>query len=270
MRPKPAEPAAAWRLDGGPLLFSGFPPVCTGALVLVNESDQRLKVRSIPVADLEGSSHRGLGRAELRVSARLQPSSSVRASARLWIDPHTPPGKYSASVSCGDRREPLVVHVWKKPALLVEPNPLRLHGAAGEEVEATLVVSNEGNIVETLRETAAVFLEERTWVQRSLVDAIPAAEDSGGAQAYVDRFVGRLQETLVAPARIRFASEKMTWDCGDRREVRITVRFPDGMLRGREYIGSLRFMSGRLAFRIDCNGDASTKKTATRKTRRPT
>src|SRR4051812_28059293 len=98
----------AVRLGPGPHLFAGAPPTCTGELLITNESDGRLWLRTVKVVGLDDEAAQGLGFAELTLSTRVGPRAKTRARGRIRIDPRTPPGRYRAELTLGDQRAPII------------------------------------------------------------------------------------------------------------------------------------------------------------------
>jgi hypothetical protein len=254
MKPHSGPPGEAWRLGQGPFIFSGVPPMCVGNLELVNESDEKVRVRTIRVVGHKDHAVSKLGLAELKVGTRLGPRAHTRAPAFFLLDPHTPPGKYTADLSCGSQHEPIIVHVWEKPGLSVDPGVIRLRGAGGDVLTAAAVISNQGNVTETFRELALVFLEETNWVQRSVVDALRETTAKDGYQGCLDRVVGELKGTLARPARVTLRNKVPELHPGETREIELEITLPAELLKGRTYFGSTAFMSARLNFNVECNG----------------
>jgi len=255
-----APPGDAWRLGAGPFIFTGAPPLCAGHLDLVNDSEEKVKVRGIPVVGHRDRALEGFGLGELRVGARLAPRDRTRVRAHFILDLRTPPGTYTADLSCGGQREPVVVHVLENPAIQVEPSVIRLRGAGGDVLEALVVVTNSGNVTETPRELALVFLEERNWVGRSLVYALRETKRDGGHQEYLDRLLRELQATLTRPTRVTIHGDVSEIPPGQVREVRLEIALPDELTKGRTYFGSTPFMSSELSFEVECNGASNSTK----------
>ena len=113
MEPHTAPPGDAWRLGKGPFIFSGVPPLCVGAIDLINESDEKVRVRRIPVVGHKNEALSSLGLDELRVTTPLPPRRRTRARALFRVEPYTPPGTYTADLSCGRQYETVIVHVWE-------------------------------------------------------------------------------------------------------------------------------------------------------------
>ena len=260
MEPYSAPPGEAWRLGEGPFIFSGLPPLCIGAIDLINETDEKVRVRRIPVLGRKGDALASLGLDELRVAVSLPPRRRTRARAFFRVDPYTPPGTYTADLSCGDQHEKVIVHVWERTGLQVDPGEIRLFGAAGETLTTTVVVRNESNTVQTHREVALVFLEERNWIGRSLVFALREAKEEEGHQAALDRVLHELKISLARPARINIRTDFAELQPGEARELELEIALPAELVKGRTYFGSTKFMSGKLNFKVECNGAQNSTK----------
>jgi uncharacterized membrane protein len=232
--------------------------MCTGDIELVNDSDQKVKVRAILVVGRDKVASLGAG--ELRVAASLAPHERKRVPAHFVLEPYTPPGSYTVDLCCGDQRETAVVRVFEKLGVQVEPDVIRVRGAGGDVVEALLVITNRGNVSETLRDLALVFLEEQNWVGRSLVYALRETKAEEGHQPYLDRVVGELRATLSHPARVTLRGDVSEIHPGERREVRAEIKLPDELIKGRTYEGSAAFMSSELFFEVECNGTSNSTK----------
>lgn len=258
MEPYTAPPGEAWRLGRGPFIFSGFPPLCTGDIELLNDSDQKVKVRAIPAVG--GDKSAALGASELRVGTSLAPRERKRVPAHFLLEPHTPPGSYTIDLSCGSQNETAVVHVFEKLAVHLEPDVIRVRGAGGDVGEALLVVTNRGNVSETLGELALVFLEEQNWVGRSLVYALRETKAEEGHQSYLDRVVRELRASISRPARVMLRGDFSEIHPGERREVHVEIKLPEELIKGRTYEGSTAFMSSELFFEVECNGSSNSTK----------
>jgi hypothetical protein len=243
------------RLDQGPLILSGVPPILSGRLELANASDEKLKLRAIQVSEHDDESARQFGLDRLVVGARLAPRQRALIQAHFLVDPFTPPGMYRASVALGEQRTAVVAHVFEKLDLRIDPARIHLRGAGGDVRSQRILITNAGNVTEALRDLALVFLEERNWVNRSLVYALRETQPGEGHQAYFDRVVTELRNTLARPARITLRGQHVNALApGEAAEVDLEITLPAELVKGRVYIGSTPFMSGRLSFKVECNG----------------
>ena len=248
------------QIGEGPFIFSGVPPILTGEIELSNPSDEKIKVRSIPVVRQKGGSAKSIALTELQVGARLAPKQRMRASAHILIDPSTPPGSYSAEVSLGTGSRPIVAHVFENGDIQIDPPRIRLRGAAGDVLTSLAVVSNRGNVAETLRDVALVFLEERDWVGRSLVYALRDVDEAGDHQAYLDRLLHEMKTTIARPAKVSVSANRDVLRPGETTEVKVEIALPVELIKGRTYIGSTPLMSGKLSFEVEANGSINSTK----------
>lgn len=251
MDPHTAPAGEAWRLGPGPFIFSGVPPLCVGDIDLINESDDKVRVRRIPVVGY-GDAALPAGLSELRVATLLPPGHRMRARAFFRVDPSTRPGTYRADLSCGNQQEPVIVHVWERRTVRIDPGEIRLRGAAGEHLTTVVVVRNDGNVTENMRDLALVFLEEHNWVGRSAVFALRETKAEEGHQAYLDRVLYELKDSLARPARVNLRSEVTELHPGETREVELEMTLPGELMKGRTYFGSTRFMGSKLIFTVEC------------------
>jgi len=247
------------RWGGGPLVFRGTPPACVGDLFFANDSDEQVKVRSIGVAGL-GDGAATISTKKLSVGLAIPASGSMRSRAYLRVDPHTPPGTYDAELAWGDQRAPATVYVWEKASLRIDPSVVRLRGGAGDTVRFNIGVTNEGNVAETVRDLALVFLEERDWIGRSMVEAMRHLPRGDGHQAYLDGLVRELKATMAPPAQIVVKPAEQELGPGATLALELEVVLPAELKKGRTYFGSAKFMSRSLSFEVECNGAAHSDK----------
>ena len=84
---------------------------------------------------------------------------------------------------------------------------VQLLDAEGNVLKSVVVVSNEGNVTESLRDLALVYFQEERWVGRSAVYALRDAAADDGLQACLDRVIKELKDTIAKPARITILNE---------------------------------------------------------------
>jgi hypothetical protein len=121
-------------------------------------------------------------------------------------------------------------------------------------LKAVIVISNEGNVTETLRELALVYLEEHEWLGRAQVFAMRETQKGEGMMAYLDRFIAELKDSMPREARVSIRTKISELDPGETREVEPEIRLPDDLRNGRTYYGFAKFMSSELKFKVECNG----------------
>lgn len=254
MQKHTAPPGEAWRLGSGPFILSGVPPMCSGELELINISDEKVKVRAIATIPPKGEALAVRGLGEVRLAARMAPRDRARVRAHFLVDPYMPPGTYTADLACGDQREQVVVHVFEKRDIRVAPDRVQLRGAGGDDLSHVLLITNRGNVMHTVPPLALLHLEERDWFGRSLVYALRQMEEGEGHQAYLDRLLHEIRATDQRPARVTFHAEPPEIHPGETREVRLEIKLPEKLIKGRTYVQAIAFMSTELLFEVECNG----------------
>lgn len=246
-----APPEKAWHLGEGPFIFSGIPPACSGELELINTSDQKVKVRTIPAVHKEGPVAGVLG--EVQLAASIAPHSRVRVPAHFRLDPRTPPGTYKTSLSCGKQREATVVHVHENNGFKVDPRRIFLHGSAGDVLSRMLVIRNTGNVAFSVPDVSMVWLEEQDWLGRTVVYALRESPKSEGHQQFFDRVLEELRSTMVPATRVLFESKQSEIKPGDMAQVLLKLTLPKELKKGRTYLGFIKIPTRRLWLEIECN-----------------
>jgi hypothetical protein len=247
---------APLRLGPGPFIFCGAPPQCAGDIDLINESDDKLSVRLIATVGPTEKKKTAPFATQLQVRVRLGPRERARARTYFPIDSRTPPGSYKLELVCGDQRVPVTAHVWEKASLKIEPRVIPLRGASGDVVKASIVISNEGNVTETFRGLALVYLEEHEWIGRAQVYALRKLKETGedGILAFLDQLIAELKNTMPREARVVLRTQITELGPGETRDLEVEMTLPEGLHKGRTYFGFAKFMRGELKFKVDCNG----------------
>jgi hypothetical protein len=279
-----APPGAGWHVASERLVLRGAPPRLKGDLALVNESDEKLRVRTLavratPSAPDATSPYAESGReqeaanrrmrapvlasnASLQLGVRLAPRDTAHVRASLTIDPHTPPGRYLVDAE-GFAAGGVELEVLERLAIELSPPRLELRGAPGEELAASLVAYNRGNVPVAIPELALVHLEERFWMGRSLVHVLREAGRDTTHQAFLDRLLGELKATDTRPMRVEVKEGGATLDPGKALTLHLRMQLPEELHKGRDYVRSISFMHARLFVAVTCDAAAdSTKRRA--------
>jgi hypothetical protein len=254
MEPYSIPPGDAWRLGRGPFAFFGAPRKCAGEIDLINESASRVMVRWLPVEIFEGQEVTNVGVASMAVGVAVPPHMKLRTRAFFQLDSRVHPGNYRAVVLCGTQREEATIRVSDDTRLRFEPNVIQLRGGREDVLESAFVVINEGNVSETVDKLALAYLEEWHLMGRATVEAMRSTENGAGYQAYLDNLVAEIKRSMPQPARVELKAAAAELRPGESREVDLKMTLPSDLNKNRTYLGFAKFMSGRLQFRVECNG----------------
>jgi hypothetical protein len=242
--------SAAWRLGESDLIFSGVPPLLTGDVELINESDEKINPKRLETRfDRKQGIH-----GDLRVPVRLAPHSRTRVRVQFVIDRQTRPGTYWGSVNVGDRATPTTVHVYERVATSVQPSIMRFAGASGDDVELRVSLSNNGNTAHTLNKGGVVQFEEVDWIGRVLVYALRETSRDDGMQSYLDRVVHELVGSMVSTTTIAISAPTSKLEPRDTTQVLLTFTLPAGLIKGRTYGAWLPIAGTRVTLELLCNG----------------
>lgn len=248
-----ASPGESWRLGAGPFVFAGKPPLLAGELEIHNLGQDKVRVRGITTTGGNDSGGQPVGGMDIvRTAARLLPGQRARVTGQLMVDPATPPGSYRTQLVCGEQRENAAIHVFANVATHVQPHPVTVSAAAGEQLSSVVIVTNRGNIAQPVPALLLLFLDELAWVNRSLISALRGASDQDGYQAYLDRAFREIRGSMLSPVRVTIDAGTGELGPGETTEAAIGLRLPAELERGRVYVGSASLAGGTLAFEITC------------------
>ncbi len=244
-------PEEQWRLGPGPVILIGYPKSCRGHVELINKSAGSIEPKAIAITNLPGSEQR-LPPA-VRVSARLAPHQRLRVPIEMALDPTTPPGTYSAQLSCGSQKEDLVIHVLENWDLQILPHNVNIVGSTERRVAVRIFVTNLGNTEYALYGPVSLCLEHDLEIRRHLDSALRAAGKQG-FEKFLDRFVQELSEAAVSEASLHFKPEQATIPPGETRAVELEIELPEDLKQNRVYKGTMKFRNAKVVLELDCTG----------------
>jgi len=257
-------PGEGWRTGHESIVLRGAPPVLWGDVTLVNETDEKVKVRHLEVT-ARGDTHPTAARSAmlapsaLRIGARLAPRVATRARASMTVDPHTPPGRYTMDAE-GFAEGGVVLEVLERVAVQVTPSRLELRGAPGDVLDAELAVSNRGNVPVAIPRAALVHLEEKFWMGRSLTYVLRDIPRDAGATSFFDKLLAELKDSDIRPMRVDVGSKEEELAPGASAVLRLRLHLPEELHKGRDYVRSISFMHARLFVALTCDGSAASTK----------
>ena len=229
--------------DDEPLVFYGPPNALRGSIRLQNQSDEKLKLRSIP---LETDEIRGLTGAPLRhldLAVRLYPGQQIDAPATLQIDPTTPPGTYRGNMQLGDRRQAVVVHVTQIIDLRVEPTSVSFYTQGEFSFTQDFVIENAGNVPLRIGPKCLAPLvdsmEVPLGIRRSLLKACQS-EDKDTLRALLCALAGEQVGNL------ELTREDITLAPGEKRAAAGTFNLPSNLQSYRRYDADLALYNATL------------------------
>ena len=254
-------PGDAWRTAHPSIVLRGTPPVLYGDVTLVNDSDEKVKVRHLEMTTRSETKRAqpALAPSALRIGARLAPRVTTRARASVTVDPQTPPGRYTMDAE-GFAEGGVVLEVLERVSVQLTPSRLELRGAPGDVLDAELAVSNRGNVPVAIPRAALVHLEEKFWMGRSLTYVLRDISRDAGATSFMDKLLAELKDTDIRPMRVDVESKEEELAPGASAVLRLRLHLPEELRKGRDYVRSISFMHARLFVALTCDGSAASTK----------
>ncbi len=128
------------------LSFAGPPSALTGAIPLINETDTKLKLRSIGLSSPTLKGAAGLPLGETPFFATLYPGEQASVQAMISLDPSTPPGDHQFEVTIGNRTVTADAHVEEVVDLRSTPSQITILADSARTYTRTMTGENAGNV----------------------------------------------------------------------------------------------------------------------------
>ncbi|HUB55288.1 MAG TPA: hypothetical protein VMB04_08995 [Mycobacterium sp.] len=160
------------------LSFAGPPKRLTGTIPLINETDTKLKLRSVALSSptLKGAGSLPLG--DTPFFARLYPGQQASVSATISLDPSTPPGDHQFELTVGKRTIAVDAHVEEVVDLRLAPSQITILADSETTHNRNLIVENAGNVDLPLGAESVVLVYDSVDLQCLLVPAINESDRS--------------------------------------------------------------------------------------------
>ncbi|HXM50871.1 MAG TPA: hypothetical protein VN956_23715 [Pyrinomonadaceae bacterium] len=255
-------------LGSGPFVFSGRPPYIQGVVNLINRSAEKIKVRSIviegagiepyrtgllPQPEKQKLAERARDSLQVKLAGRVDPYDNVNVYAQLTVAKFTPPGEYKAQVRFGQQQVPALIFVLENDNLRLTPDEIKIVAAPGERVTRSIYITNEGNVPFSTRKAAFAPLQALDMLHESLAIALNEAGHAGHAK-FLDRFVERLADNEVQPAKVKIDLKEENIAPGETKCVEITIQLPADIKRKRTYTSTISFGNETLSVEVEVNG----------------
>lgn len=251
------------------LQFLGKPALCLGHVHLHNRSDEKVRIKQIPLVDSKLTGPADVSVSHVQLFANLLPGTALQARAQVQIPPHTPPGKYTAEALVGNVRKQVAIEVLESWDLAILPTELSLKLQIGERPVRTVHLINRGNMPWSLPRAALAPLEEQDALHPNIFLSLTKTAEPTFAGVLND-FVKRMRESEVEPAKVKILSDAEVLSPGETLELQLEISFPDNIKKNRRYCGTVQFDNARLGLDIEVLGNsARTRSRPHEKIRRP-
>lgn len=188
------------------VVLSGPPDAVSGLVPYLNDTGSPVTIDQIGV-DAPDDPAPAAAVAVDEVTA--PPGATVRIRLGLQVSPLTPPGSYPMVLTVAGSTVEATARVVAAPALRVTPTALVLDGLPAAAVEATVVVSNEGNVPLRLPGALTLPVHREDVALPTLVALVrDVPDDLDQVTSLSDKSAGTLEVTVddageVAPGSTR-------------------------------------------------------------------
>jgi hypothetical protein len=243
-----------------PVVFSGPPHRLRGHLRLVNPSDQKLKLTSLPIEtdNLLGPAH--LPVRSLAVGVRLSPGQQAMIPGTLQLDPQTAPGSYEFSMNIAGQSVAATAHVTDVVDFRMEPSSVTLIAGGQTSFEKTFVIENAGNVPLPLGERCEAPLLDSIDLETAMISGLrEALEDELKLklQAWLDEW-GRRSGGMLAIVR-----DPIILRPGQKISANATFELPRDLKPFRSYHADLQLYNATVSVDVYTTRKAGTDKEKT-------
>ncbi len=183
-----------------------------------------LKAEVALVAPFEVAPVPALLTADARHPLALRPLAGDDLLLSLALPASTPPGALKAEVELGGKTYPAVIEVQEKPKLTVKPKALALAGRLGEELGASVEVTNTGNIALPFEAADMVNLRPASALARGIGDAF---KQPGDIVTRLIRLGERLDAEPTGTLAVTWKTRIKSLAVGQTAVIEFSARVPE-------------------------------------------
>ncbi|MGH9350205.1 MAG: helix-hairpin-helix domain-containing protein [Vicinamibacterales bacterium] len=247
------DPSAAARV-----VLAGTPELIRGTVVLQNIGKGPLHTANVRLENVVFPNAAGPRTIRLMLPGSISPGEQRAVAITLPIDPHTPPGTYTAELVVGQERHPATILVSERYSQTIAPSILSILNEPGAKTERRIVVRNEGNVPITLDDFGGVGLEEVDLQCRVIRETVRKTKHPTW-----DELVGTASDELKKTfaqfdlLRVRVKNKPVRLEPGATAVLTITVQIPKNLPARRRYRGRVRMYDSSLTFELEPRLDAA-------------
>ena len=242
------------------LLFAGPPAGLTGAIPLINETDTKLKLRSVSLksSTLKGAAKLPLG--EMPFFAKLYPGEQASIPGTLSLDPTTPPGDYQFELTIGSKTMAADAHVEEVVDLRMTPSRITILAGSETTYTRTFVAENAGNVDLPTGAQCEAPIYDSFDIPSAIVSGIKES-DKSTVEAMVKNIllnIGDLQAGTLITRR-----DAITLHPGQKLSVDVSFDLPAELKPLRHYHANLQLYNATLS--VDIYTTANYGRSSTRR-----
>ena len=248
------------------LSFVGPPRGLTGAIPLINETDTKLKLRSIGLKSATPKAAARLPLGEAYFFARLYPGEQATVPATISLDPSTPPGDYQFELTIGKRSVAVDAHVEEVVDVRVEPSQISILAGSETTYARTLILENAGNVDLPIGAESIAPVYDSQDIACVLVPAINES-DRSSLEAMLRNMLGSIGDLQAGTLVTRH--DPIVLHPGQKLTVDVSVNLPGKLKRLHHYFAHLQLYNATVLVDIystENHGPSSTTRSKAKET----
>ena len=238
------------------IVLIGEPPRLQGTMTLHNQTDEKLKVKTLKLrlADAPNAQGREL---DLQLAARVPPNASARELVNLEVGDSFPPGEYRGRIAVGDEAQDAVLHVLERREMRVLPQSFNIVASAATQVTRPIVLTNLGNVPVVIPKFALISVGEPA-APLTLFHVAVSQKGGEGHQAVLDQYAGLLSKSEASPVQAVLRElGGQTLAPGETRQGDIQFELPKNLTRNRVYEGEFNIDTAVCFLRLQVENGAT-------------
>jgi hypothetical protein len=212
-----------------PLIFRGLPRLVEGLIPLPFDEVALESILSLSVK---------LSKSDAKpnpLDLQVVNVGETATMLRCVLPESTPPGTYEGTVLIGARQYPAAIDVEAFPSLVISPDSLSVRAAPGTDAVVNLTITNNGNIPCEMPRTHRLGLLD---VKAMGLGADFFLDDKAkGSRELVNLFAEELSRSYSGQVDLILEEGSGSLAPGEFRPLRIVIRIPEEMEKGRIYAG---------------------------------
>ncbi|MBL3591570.1 MAG: hypothetical protein JMN24_17570 [gamma proteobacterium endosymbiont of Lamellibrachia anaximandri] len=239
-----------------PITIHGTPGRLQGSLSVINKSESKLTLRSMPIkaSKLRGKDQDKLS--ELRLTARVYPQQTGVLRFNIPVDPTTPAGIYDASLQVGGESQSLRIQIHEHMALSAIPTTLSFVTTGECSFTRDISLENRGNTTIMLGGRDEALLKDVQKRESLLSNELQRLEpDQLKGKSTGDVAAALLQSVYHQKADvIALVMEDATLQPGEQQTIKGTFTLPETLQPFKHYSADMDILSARIKVDVYTRG----------------
>ncbi|WP_346237020.1 hypothetical protein ABDK00_012725 [Niabella insulamsoli] len=234
------------------VILNGPPSNLKGQIVLNNDTDERLRVKALPIQPpTKGLTSSAGDQPFLNIPLRIGSKEKRATTVFHQVNPHTPPGIYESILHAGGKKRKLKLVVQPSVKIDIQPRQLTFQGTAPQTKHTALItLSNTGNMPFQVPEVKHVTTLDMDYLCRASSLAIKSKAATDGYAAFMDEVTRHVHSSLTEALKATIKESGMVLQPGEVKVIQLSLVLPKNTDGSRDYAGGIRIWNQVISYSI--------------------